>query len=386
MRQSLPFYLVLAGALLYLSKGSETSRRSANLFLLIGIVLYFVQRQSKQYLIHRIDTDNMNEVLLVECIWNDTPSLFLIDTGYAGPPVLSRSYMTTQDPVVKDIQERYQSVIAQMQSVTEKDEHEAIHGFIQKNECFVFTSGCTMRLMSVGATEVQQADMMMCAPLSLRNTWRGFHAPKNDTQSRADVFVTNSLRSSVHILTCDYLLHHAPSLIDIGQGILRCNLDPLELLTLSTRFHKFPLSFSGGAFVIPISIYGTVFRCTVDTGAPGPICLGKDAVKKLSGCQKLPKNMSVKQQGVNGEQMCSDVIVVEVEFCDESFATPAFVNSLAVEHVDGYVGLGFLRAYDILLSHGGIGFRKNGIPRRPVEYFSFGSKEERCNPDLRCSR
>ena len=270
--------------------------------------------------------------------------------------------------------------------VSVNDQHAAIDGFIQKSGCFAYTSGCTMRLMGIGATQEQQADMLMCPTLRLRGRGGGFVSPKHiASRAHADVFVTHSLPSSVHILTCDFLLHSAPCLIDFSGLRLSLSMPTGATLLAQRASHMHPLEQSGGAFVINIEVGGEMFRCTMDTGAPGAVCLGAPAAKRLRHCARGAGARAIRQSGVNGENVCSEVLSSTVRFAGEEFAdVPILANSHAVEMVDGYVGLGFLRGFNILIAPTGIGFKRNRLPLQAMSAYDTVAHVGGCSLQLRC--
>ena len=137
----------------------------------------------------------------------------------------------------------------------------------------------------------------------------------------------------------------------------------------------------GGAFVIPIQIGDEVIYCTLDTGAPGPISIGKQSIHKIKKC-KRPSNKKVQQGGVNGEQICSDILYSSANVCGIEFPEVGiFANDMNVDGVDGYVGLGLLRALDILILSDRIGFRRSG--KSPNLNFS-GASVGKCGPEYAC--
>ena len=93
----------------------------------------------------------------------------MIDTGYAGPPVLSACYLAVNDPTQDDVDQRFRKITQRLDAgVTTDRQHRAIDEFINARGCLAYTSGCTMRLMGIGSTQEQQADMLMCDMLEMR--------------------------------------------------------------------------------------------------------------------------------------------------------------------------------------------------------------------------
>lgn len=348
---------------------------------------------SRSLRLHLLNPDGLNEALVLEAKLSRKQCMFLLDTGYAGPPVLSKTYLAASrgappllpfpSPWAAPIRQRYREILDRMSHVQEDDEHGALNEYIQTCGCYPYTSGCTMKLMGIGSTVEQQADMLMCPMLHLRSTAGRFTAPKSRTRARADVFVTNSLKSSIHILTCDFLLHHSPCLICIERERLELDLPLYRYASLSRGFATSPARFSGGAFVATVEIGGVEFHCTVDTGAPGPICLGLQAASKIEQCA-LGDSQILKQSGVNGESICSQLIEAEILFCARTYKAPIFVNDKPTDHVDGYLGMGFLRAFDLLLTHDSIGFRQNSLHLHPYSYYMGRAAPGKCNLPLKC--
>lgn len=356
------------------------------LFVLICYVAYeLCKSTSKRFKMHVLDHDGLNEALILETKLGARDFLFLIDTGYAGAPVLSRHYLAVRDPVHVNIVERYKKIMQDMSRVTEDDEHRALTDYIQTCGCLPYTSGCTMKLMGIGSTVEQQSDMLMCPMLQIKTVHDRFYAPKRDAAPHADVFVTNSLRSSIHILTSDFLLHHSPTLISISKRQMETNIPPAVFLSMMPQFVMQDSLFSGGSFVVKFSVQETEFECTLDTGAPGPICLGSQAVKKIKKCF-LRESKVLKQTGVNGEDICSELIETDVKFCNQVLRVPIFVNNHPTDHVDGYMGIGFLRAFDLLFTHQQVGFKRNGLSMRNLEFYAKYAKSGTCNLILQCSK
>lgn len=350
----------------------------------VCIVSHFMRSKSNVFKMHLVNTDGVNEVLLLETYLHDREFLFMIDTGYAGPPVLSRSYLAVKtNMIVTSIKKRYMEILEKMNTVSEDDAHQAVYDYMTTSGCLSYTSGCTMRLMGIGSTKEQQADLLMCPMLKIKNIFGYFSSPKKNTYTFADMFVTNSLNSSVHIMTCDFLMHHAPCLIDIGNESLEVSLPPERYLLSKVFFHMYPITFHGGAFVVELKVDDEKFICTVDTGAPGPICLGYDASNRLKKCSVKERKI-LKQHGVNGEKVCSEIVESDVEFCDKKMKVPIFMNDSKIESVDGYIGLGFLRAFNILISSHGIGFHKNKNSFHNIDYFSSIAQNGTCETSFSC--
>lgn len=382
LSQDVLIFLVLCGVISV--SESKKIQLACIISLVILMLIYHQKKNSTIFQLHLLDSDGMNEVLIMDSMIGSRSFLFLLDTGYAGPPVLSRSYLSINDPIHMKLKQRYNTILNRMRNVTDEDEHKGINSYLQDGKCFPFTSGCTMKLMSIGTTQEQQADMLMCPMIKIKNISGGLNAPKMSTLAHADVFVTNSLKHSVHILTCDFLLHHSPCVISIGHETLKMNMNAFEYITISQSFIMYPAVFSGGSFVVPFNVdHGEQLFCTIDTGAPGPICVGKNAIHKIKNCRVRQKK-SLIQNGVNGERICSEIIEIDVTFAGSIYSVPVFVNDLSTEQVDGYVGLAFLRAFDILITNTEIGFKKNKNKLKNLFDFESVAANGGCDLNLQC--
>lgn len=346
---------------------------TATLLLTIALVVMVVavalsrtsQRYRTRYPLHLLDDGTGNESLIVEGTLAEQRVLFLLDTAYAGAPVLSISYMnclrdkTLQRSLTNgNVQKRYMATVYALRSpISNYDVHESLNEFAGRGVCRAYTSGCTMRLMGIGETSESQSEMFLCPPLNLadRPRWRW----------DADVFVTNRLDGSPHILTSDYLLHRGPALIEPKAGRLTLHASPRL-----SDFDLFDAVLEGGAFVVPIRVGEKTASVVVDTGASTTLSLSKSVGNSLAA---LPKRRKVYQSGVNGENICSDVVQTDVAVGTTAFTgIDVLVNTQEVQGADGYLGIGVLRAFDLYLSHDHIGFRPNGLAVSEISFSSEG--------------
>ncbi len=349
--------------------------------LVLVIANQFIQRRYNCFKMHLIASDAVNESLVLEGYVSGRNALFMVDTGYAGPPVLSASYLSIQDSCEANVRERFTNIMQTLErGVSVDEQNQAIDDFISRSGCMAYTSGCTMRLMGIGATQEQQADMLMCDMLELRTVSGQYGKPKRMTSAaHADVFVTNPLSSSIHIITCDFLVHSSPALLEISAGKLHLNMPVHEELFYKTRMTMHEVILSGGSYVVVIDIGDEKFRCTVDTGSPGPICLSASAVARLKKCKQGRERHVIRQSGVNGEEVCSEIVTATIKFCSNTFENvPIFANDTNTDQVDGYIGLGVLRAFDILITSNGIGFCTNGYKMLSAEEFKSSASVGAC--------
>ena len=340
-------------------------------------------RRSVAFRMHLFSNDAINESLMLETRLVDHNALFVIDTGYAGPPVISASYLAIRDNGGASLNERYERIISRLaKGVSADAQHAAVGKFLQDEACRTYTSGCTMKLMGIGSVREQQSDMLLCPSLRFRTAEGTMASPHGRVD--ADVFVTNPLPQSVHILTCDYLVHMSPAMIDVGRGRLLLRMGAIESASARTRMTMLPFRQSGGAFVVPVELGGEMFDVTVDTGAPGPVSLSADAAARLRNC--VHEGKALRQFGVNGEDVCSDIIRTTLKFCGHHVGdVPVFANSSGLEGTDGYMGMGVLRAFNIFIANDGIGFEINGLPLRRTSSYDATASVKSCGVQLQCA-
>ena len=339
------------------------------------------------YRIDLLASDGVNESIIVKCKLNGEACMFMIDTGYAGPPVISSSYLAAKDTGAITASQEYGRVMRKIQAVSLNEQHAAIDRFLKSARCHAYTSGCTMRLMGIGETVEQQADMLLCPALELKTVSGHYHAPKLESRGAiGDVFVTHALPSSVHILTCDFLLHAAPAVLWM-RGQMELNVHALRFAAIRAGFHMLPMRMSGGSFVVTIQFGNEPLAFTVDTGSPVPICIGSTAAAKLRQCKKPKGGRMLRQMGVNGEDVCSEMLLCDVGFCGKIYRDSlVFANNMQVEQVDGYVGMGFLRAFNICVTANGIGFSNSGLPMRSIGEYNTVTQAGGCKLPLdKCS-
>lgn len=337
---------------------TRTGGGRREMILVCGIVVLILLRiilAGRSHSLYLVRDEIGNESLLLDGRVSGTRSLFLVDTAYAGPPVLSLSYLNalrTHGATLSSgtVRRRYAKAMALLSSTTSEDDlHRGYRFLASKGMCKTYTSGCTMRLMGIGETVETHSAMLLCPPVR-------FHRELLPLgRWDADVLVTNSLQGSVHILTSDYLIHHSPSLISIAKGKLY-----LRARVSSRKFVFYDAELVGGAFLVPVTVGGMTIKVVVDTGASAPLSLSPSARGAIDAS---PSERSIRQVGVNGESVCSDVVLSDVEFGGLRLEkTEVMINSQDVEGADGYMGLCILRMFDILITSHTIGFRPNGLP------------------------
>ena len=332
-----------------------------------GLVIFYLilcRRRSKLTLARDA---NGHEALVVDGCF-DGRALFMIDTAYAGPPVISASYLALEEQnansrlPVADRYLRVMNALSQAQSTDAR--HRAINRLLQgQGQCRAYTSGCTMRLMGIGTTTETQADMLLCPSLGM-----------GQSNVNGDVLVTNALPGNIHVLTNDYLLHHAPCVICPRAGRLHMNVSRIMQLSWESQFSFHQAHMVGGAFVIGMQVGDSTLNIVIDTGASVALSVGRGSHAKLQKCTAMHRR--VIQTGVNGERVCSDALRAPVRIgAFEVGEIEVFANEVDVQGADGYAGMGLLRAFDLWLEPGRIGFRRSGLPPRNSTVASAGTCE-----------
>lgn len=305
---------------------------------------------------------NNNEALVVDTVLCGERALFQIDTGYAGAPVISKSYLSVQGKVSGNtIYEQYASSIKESKRTSVDATHRALGGLLRSGVCRSYTSGCTMRLMGIGSISEMQSDMLLCPSLAMRNKQGVYQSLGGRVD--ADVFMTHPLKGGVHILTCDYLLHRSPSVICPSEGTLWLGLSSGNKKQMEPSFKFHDAFFVGGSFAIMMTVGGSAMRVVVDTGATAPLSIGRKAAGRMKTCT-TPQGGSyhLTQTGVNGERICSSAVSVRVTIGQIDVGNvDAFVNDDDVEGADAYAGLGMLRALDLWLEPTRVGVRRNKL-------------------------
>jgi len=345
---------------------------------------------------HLLADADGNESLVFDARLSGERTFFLLDTAYAGAPVLSSSLLAAQRacatsfaPGGDDVGARYRGCLARMRDAAaggggDGGSAAPVRDFLMRNgACRAYTSGCTMRLMGISETVENQADMLLCPSVEL-----GVDGGGGGGRGGADVLVTNPLPGSPHILTVDYLLHRAPCVLCPARRLAHFRVTPLHPSLRRASFELHEARFVGGAYVVPMRVGGATLSVVVDTGASASLSVSSSAAGRLGECAR-GEARRVTQVGVNGERVCSDVVSARVEVGSIDFGTvEVLVNTSPVQGADAYCGMGILRAVDLWLEPHCIGFRRSGLPpRRDVASASRGECDRRDGGgELRCAQ
>lgn len=312
--------------------------------------------------LYLVSDDSGNESLVLDASLAGRRALFMLDTAYAGAPVVSETYAAVQGRCAwGSVESRFKKCMRlASHSVSTDDRNVSVDRELLRNfRCRAFTSGCTMRLMGIGETIENQADMLLCPPIVFDG--RRDHDPVD-----ADVLVTNPLPGSPHILTMDYLLHRSPCVIlpRAGRMHLRLPVSTASLMRPTFEFHDVRLV--GGAFCVRFTVGGAHMDLVIDTGASTTASLSSTSLDKLKTCTR--DGRSLVQVGVNGERVCSNVITTQIRFGRiDMGVVDVLATTSPVQGSDGYVGMGLLRSLDMWFEHGRMGVRCSGLPVRAID-------------------
>ena len=334
------------------------------ILVLVAVVHNMTQRRRYVRRMYMVADELGNESLIVNASVGGLRTLFMIDTAYGGAPVLSTSFLSVQDRCsVGDVYTRTKRCLRELRtSVTDDERSIAIaQRLVQRTHCRAFTSGCTMRLMGIGETAENQSDMLLCPSIRI-------DGERDVDPVEADIFVSNPLRGTPHILTMDYLLHRAPCSIYMRRGNL------VFYDTNATGFTSVPTTMMGGSFVVAMTVGGAPMNIVLDTGASISLSISSTSLEKLKTCSVDAPAKRIRQRGVNGEEVCSDMLLADVNIGTLSLGTVSVLaNDTPVQGSDGYAGMGLLRALDLRFEPNRVGIRRSGLPVRTPAGHSPGT-------------
>lgn len=293
-------------------------------------------------------------------------TVFCIDTGFAGPCLLSLPCLRAEQRLAQNADGGVASRCAALQTqlagsaTTQSEQQSALEGFIVANRCSEFTSGCTMRLASIGMTREQTSDVLLAPAMQLATRDGHWTSPRACSGQPPAELLTTTPMATLHLLTCDWLIQNGPSLLQPAEGVLRTHMDATALATERASLRSVSTTMRGGSFVATLRVNGAPFEVTVDTGAACYLALGANAVARLRRCQQTHRTMQ--QVGANGEHICSHAVVCTVEFAGAREDVPVLVNDSDVDGDDGYLGACMLRHFDLCLTRGELLARRNPRP------------------------
>lgn len=283
---------------------------------------------------------------------------FVVDTGFAGPPLLSLPFLCTESGTRKSASAHH-SEGSSLAETKESKQHSALNRFISKNACVSYTAGCSVNLVGIGSSTNVTSDTILAPPILLLAADGSVVCGKTCAGlPMADVVSTTPM-ATTHILTLDWLRQLAPCCLMPSSQKIALAIPPQSMASLRPSFTSVTREMSGGAFVAHIKVGGVSMRATVDTGAVVFVAIGATAARKVQECSVHPPK-KVNQAGVNGEQICSEVVSSTVEFAGVEVSVPVYMNDTDLGDVDAYIGAAFLVGFDLLVMGDELLARKSG--------------------------
>ena len=324
-------------------------------------------------------TDERGSCLLLAGRVKGVAGFYLLDTGYAGPPVLNTLYLHVlqRSPDLRSQggsdehasarrtmrAMRSSSLRADADADADADvDADALQRYMRETGSIDFTAGCRVRLMGISATTERHSDLILSDELLFLAPEGRFASPRANTDlPRGDVLVTNRIANTPHILTADYIRHHAPCHLAISQARVEWCVPNARFLYLTSvgGFANVPCAITGGAYIVVVAAGGGEFRCVLDTGSESCLTIGSKAAARMSACVSTGRTTS--SSGVGGRTACSRIVSANVRLAGRTLATcPVSVSSFDDSSVDGFVGMGVLRCFDWLLTARAVFARPNG--------------------------
>lgn len=304
--------------------------------------------------------------LYIDLRINDSPTIFFVDTGYAGPPVINPWHQAREETVIETIGEanwEAMSLADRLKECNNVPESYQSAGtgqsqFINRHMCSTYASTCTMRLAGIASNMERVTDMVLCpelVPGTLESSkTRGNHP-------EADLLVTMTMRGVTHVLTLDYLQSHHNFRIDIqnkqnAQLTLGQTISPPEgwIMLHTKRIHGVFAIRINLSIQIEADIYNSVGWFTLDSGSSAPLVLNKSFFEKLVQYSAPAADVRfVQQSGINNETTCAQVLqdaLIQVQDATNALYTidvisPVLCNDTNTMGVDGYAGLELIAAW-----------------------------------------
>lgn len=325
--------------------------------------------------------DKSSEVaLLVPVRIGTFLSAMVLDTGYAGPPLISMPVLCSENGKSSDALHLHRAV-QKSGSPSEQKQYKTLRRFMSDNACVSFTAGCRVDLMGISSSESVTSEMILAPPIELQSTTGEWVLAKAHAGLPiADVLSTTSF-PTLHIMTLDWLRQVGPCCIMPSRNVLLIGMTPAETIQMRPSFTTVTHEMSGGAFVATIKVGGVDMRMTIDTGATSFLSLGASAASRIRSCTSVSKK--VEQFGVNGEVVCSEVVNADLQFAGHVLSVPCFMNDTDLPDVDGYVGAALLCAFDLLILPNELMARKIAdVDRAMLDSVSAPGS---CGLSLRCA-
>jgi hypothetical protein len=112
----------------------------------------------------------------------------------------------------------------------------------------------------------------------------------------------------------------------------------------------------------------------LDTGASISISISSTSLEKITTCSIDDPSKHIRQRGVNGEEVCSDMLLADVSIGTLKLGVVSLLaNDTPVQGSDGYAGMALLRALDMRFEPNRVSVRRSGLPTRTPQGHSLGT-------------
>jgi len=308
-----------------------------------------------------VDAGTASAALVVGGSVGGTKMMFQVDTGYSGPPVVSPRFLAAEAQLGKgrrsDVGAHFKACLEAMEALRAEETFvsSCVSEFVASN-CTQYTGGCHVKTQTISSTSMRHSDLVTCGCIHLTSGTRQVCATQKGAKG-ADAILLSDI-SGPHILTMDYLLRVSPC-------VLWLRSERLELCRgvrgrfLQSKFHMRRLVLNRGSPLVTVRVGGARLSCVLDTGAGLSVSVTREKLEAMMRHKKTMKRIT--QVGVDAEEVCSDLVVSTVALAGKRFRdVPVAVTDVRGDGVDGYIGLGLLRCFDLMITRSAIGLRFNG--------------------------
>lgn len=295
--------------------------------------------------------------LYVQVFLRGQPSVFFVDTGWAGPPLVNTWHEGREGALIKQVgvdKWNTMSLADKVKMLADKPYEEttdAVQAFVDRHSCETYASSCTMRLAGIASTTDRVMDMILCPALDASKQKK---AATGETRPDADLLMTIHNPGVPHIMTVDYLLSYGTAIFDFTEVTSPVLIMGDEELKGSSEWMSLPTSMLYGSFSVELVVQGRRGKFTLDSGSAAPIVLGRTFSQNITTIPSETK--FVKQVGVNGEVTCSTIVPgIEVLAGNMSVRVPALLSDQDTDGVEGYIGLNLMKKW------GKVGITKDAV-------------------------
>ena len=312
--------------------------------------------------------DETNLAIIFEGNIGSHDMIWQLDTGYAGAPVISSRYLAAEVRNRKRYSkyrptDRYDKNMELMGTIGKNDEdfvRVCVDEFISTQGCTEYTAGCSVNTISIAARSMKHSQLIMCRCMELQTVGGRRFCVKRATTKKsglADVFMISDIKGP-HIMTMDYMTQIGPVVLWMRERRMEV-CKGLRKTWLRSKFDMKRLHLNGGSPIVSVRVGGIRLRCVLDTGATVCMSINRNANRPYMSHKRTLKKIT--QLGINNEYVCSDVITTTVVMCNKKFVDVPIVVTDVTDDVDGYIGMGLLRCFDIMFTSSSMGMRYNGV-------------------------